>query len=119
MSQQATIEVRDQGGITIISFPAEHRVLSRPAIENLGDEFSKVIENSKNVRFIVSFEGVEYLSSTVLGTLVSSLLKIKSRGGELRVAAVNEDLDLLFRLTGLHKIFQITESLDEAIKSLA
>jgi len=118
MSQQASIEVRDQGGITIIGFPAEHRVLSRPAIENLGEEFSKVIETSKNLRFIVSFEGVEYLSSTVLGTLVASLLKIQGRGGELRVAAVNEDLDLLFRLTGLHKIFQITESLDEAIKSL-
>lgn len=117
-SPSPLLVVRKQSGVTIIGFAPGQRVFSRPSVENMAREFDALVADADDKRFIVSFEGVEYMSSTVLGVLVSVLMRIYKGGGELRIACVTEDLELLFRLTGLHKVFEICPTFDSAIKSL-
>lgn len=118
-TDQTALTLRHEGTVTIIGFQPNQRVFSRPSVEQMSREFNQAIEKSKDLKFVVSFEGVEYMSSTVLGTLVAGLMKIHKRGGELRIACVTEDLALLFQLTGLHKVFEICGDVDAALKSMA
>jgi anti-sigma B factor antagonist len=68
-------------------------------------------------KFLIDFPGTGYIDSTGLGVLVSLSKKIREQGGELRLAALNDDLRTLFELTKLDTLFQISKSRDEALAS--
>ena len=67
-------------------------------------------------KFIVDFEKTGYIDSSGLGVLVSLSKKIRERGGELRLANLNEDLRTLFELTKLDTLFLIADSKDGALQ---
>jgi anti-sigma B factor antagonist len=67
-------------------------------------------------KFIVDFEKTGYIDSSGLGVLVSLSKKIRERGGELRLANLNEDLRTLFELTKLDTLFLIADSRDGALQ---
>lgn len=115
--EHATVFVTDEAGITIIGFAAEQGVLSTPTIEELGPEFLEAIEKSMNMQFIISFEGVEYMSSMVLGTLVAGLMRVQQKKGALRIAGANDDLVQLFQVTGLHRLFTLCKTVADAKSS--
>jgi len=53
-----------------------------------------------------------------LGVLVSLSKKIREAEGELRLSSLNMDLQTLFELTKLDTLFQICDTLEEALASL-
>ena len=115
--EHPTVFVTDEAGLTIIGFAAEQGVLSTPTIEELGPEFLEAIEKSANLTFIISFEGVEYMSSMVLGTLVAGLMRVQQKKGALRIAGANDDLVQLFQVTGLHRLFTLSKTVADAKSS--
>lgn len=68
-------------------------------------------------KIVVDFTKTGYIDSSGLGVLVSLSKKIREQGGELRLAALNEDLRTLFELTKLDTLFQIADSRDQALAS--
>lgn len=68
-------------------------------------------------KFLIDFADTGYIDSSGLGVLVSLSKKIREKGGELRLANLNEDLRTLFELTKLDTLFQIAASRDEALAS--
>ena len=65
--------------------------------------------------FVVDFTLTGYIDSSGLGILVGLSKKIREAGGRLRLAALNEDLRTLFELTKLYTLFEICDSLEEAL----
>lgn len=80
----------------------------------------KVLEELQNgqLKFVVDFEKTGYIDSSGLGVLVSLSKKIREKGGELRLANLNEDLRTLFELTKLDTLFHIADSRDGALQGL-
>lgn len=66
-------------------------------------------------QFVVDFALTGYIDSSGLGILVSLSKKIREAGGRLRLASLNEDLRTLFELTKLYTLFEICDSLEEAL----
>lgn len=58
-------------------------------------------------RFVFDFSSMTYMDSSGLGVLVALSKKILEAGGTLDVRHLNEDLTLLFTLTGLTTVFTI------------
>ena len=56
---------------------------------------------------IVDFSGSGYVDSSGLGALVSLGKRLRELGGDLRLAALNEDLRTLFELTRLDTLFPL------------
>ena len=75
------------------------------------------LENGER-KFIVDFEKTGYIDSSGLGVLVSLSKKVRERGGELRLANLNEDLKTLFELTKLDTLFHIADSREAALNGL-
>jgi len=116
-SEPTFLSVEKSGEVTVISFHPEHRVFNRSDIDSIGDQLNDVVDPLERQKIIISFEGVEYVSSAVLGTLVSCLLRVQKSGGQLKLACVGENLEPIFRLTTLDRIFDIYPGVDEALKS--
>ena len=68
-------------------------------------------------KLLVDFSKTGYIDSSGLGVLVSLSKKIREQGGELRLAALNEDLRTLFELTKLDTLFQIAGTREQALAS--
>ncbi len=66
-------------------------------------------------RVLIDFSNTGYIDSSGLGALVSLGKRIRERGGELRLAGLNEDLRTLFELTRLDTLFKLYDARDTAL----
>jgi anti-sigma B factor antagonist len=102
-----------QNDITIVAVEGQLIVGNR---QELKQKVLQELEGGGR-KFLIDFSGTGYIDSSGLGVLVSLSKKIREQGGELRLAALNEDLRTLFELTKLDTLFQISNSRDEALSS--
>ena len=78
--------------------------------------FSEILaSDSKNV--IVDLTEANHISSAVLGQLVFIRKKLQKESGDIKLIITDEDLQELFDLTVLNKVFEIFQSTDRAIES--
>ncbi|MDE2751712.1 MAG: STAS domain-containing protein [Gemmatimonadota bacterium] len=66
-------------------------------------------------RFVIDFARTGYIDSSGLGILISLSKRVRELGGELRLASLSEELQRLFELTKLHTLFEIRDSLEQAL----
>ncbi len=112
-----TIILEKRGDISIIRFK-ESDILDQINIQEIGDEMNKVVESAPGIKLVVDFKGVEYLSSTALGKLITLKRRVDAQNGELRLCNIKETILEVFSITKLDTIFSIKPSLDEAVADL-
>jgi anti-anti-sigma factor len=66
---------------------------------------------------VVNLDAVSYIDSDGLGVLVGIHTSVKNRGGKVRLAGVNPVIMDLFRLAKLLDVFEVHESVDQAVKA--
>ena len=74
---------------------------------------SHEIDNGEH-EIIISFKKVAYLDSSFLGALVAILKKLLPVNGKLVLTDLNKDIENLFELTRLDKIFVLKNDLKTA-----
>ncbi len=104
--------VEQSGAITIIGVTGHLIVANRQELKHI------VLERlgTGDREFLIDFEKTGYIDSSGLGVLVSLSKKVRERGGELRLAGLNEDLRTLFQLTKLDSLFSIVDSREEGLR---
>src|SRR6056297_284199 len=68
----------------------------------------------KNI--ILDFQGVPYIDSAGLGTLVSILREVRNYQKELKIVALRKNIKRIFEMTRLDNIFNIYDTIEEADK---
>ncbi|WP_019634499.1 STAS domain-containing protein [Actinomadura atramentaria] len=68
---------------------------------------------------VVDFEGVPFCDATGLGALVAAHNEIAARGGGIRLARMRPAQERLVRITGLHRLFPVHATVDEAVAAAA
>jgi len=71
-----------------------------------------------NRRIVLNLMEVDFIDSSGLGAIVSSLKKIGGEG-DLVICVVKETVMSLFRLTRMNRVFDIFSSEDEAVRALS
>ena len=66
-------------------------------------------------RVVLDLTGVAFLDSTVLGTIVGSLRRLREAEGELLVVLPETPARRIFEITGLDQVFSIAPSRAEAL----
>lgn len=67
-------------------------------------------------RLIVNLEGVNFIDSSALSTLVRGLKLSREQGGDLHVCTLQQPVRVIFELTRLDKAFDIFPTEEEAAK---
>ena len=113
---------RSQGGLVIQKFTdihiiefVENSVLDQVRIEQIRNELDQLVEKAGLPKIVISFEGVNHISSAVLGVLMSLDKKVKAKKGELRLSHISPSIRQVFTLTRLDKILKVFNTTDEAI----
>ncbi len=69
-----------------------------------------------NARLIVNLEGVNFIDSSALSTLVRGLKLSREQGGDLHVCTLQQPVRVIFELTRLDKAFDIFPTEEAAAK---
>ena len=69
-------------------------------------QINKLIEEG-NRNFIFNFSECNFIDSTGLGALVSIYKKCVEKGGSIKLKSLKPDVEKLFKLTRLDKVFEI------------
>lgn len=93
--------------------------LSRATVKEAA-EFKEICLNDIQLgwkKIIIDLTPCEFIDSTFLGSLVVCLKKVNELGGGLRLIGFHPNVNSLFELTGLHRVFESYKTKEEAIKS--
>lgn len=82
----------------------------------LKDDLLQKIEQG-NSKVIIDLSATEFVDSSFLGTLVAGLKKTASKNGDLKIVNLQEPVRVMFELTRLYKIFEIFDTVEDALNS--
>ena len=116
MSEYRYLQVKTENGVVVARF-SDERLTEDLAIASVGEEL-RSLANDKNCRkVLLNFAVVSYLSSTMIGKLISMNKKVKANGGELKFCELGPHIQELAELTGLNQIIDIRDTEAEGIKA--
>jgi anti-anti-sigma factor len=110
------IRVKRVDNVTQVEF-IDRNILDEANIQVIGQEVASLVDAEPNPRLVISFSGVEHLSSAALGTLIAINTQVRNRSGQLRLANIDQQIYEVFTITRLNKLFSIHPSIDDAMKS--
>ncbi len=90
--------------------------LDAASAKELKNRVSHLVQENR-VKLIVDMENVDFIDSSGLGSLVSSLRVVNERGGDVKVVGLQKQVRSIFELTRLHRIFGIFDDVEAATKS--
>lgn len=68
-------------------------------------------------KIIIDLSKTSFVDSSIIGAMVVMLKRISEKGGELRVVVPNSETFNLFSITSLYKVFNLYNSVEEALKN--
>lgn len=100
-------------GITILGLSGRLDALSESSLKDA----VKDLVGQGRANIVVDMEGVNFIDSSGLGALISSLMAARDSEGDLRVCSLTEQVSMVFKVMRLHKVFKIFDSREDALKS--
>ena len=110
VEQHFQIEERSANGVPVILVEGEIDVATAPQLREC---LHSVIAQG-NATIVLDLLGVSFLDSTALGVMVGALKRCRELGGELHVVVTETRIKKIFEITGLDRVFPISDSLDRA-----
>ena len=109
-----SLEVRSaqaENGVTVLAPIGRLDVAGAPALR---EAFSEIAQNGPP-RVVIDMEGVSFVDSTGLGSVIAALRQFKTTQGQLRLAAPNQQVRVVLELTTLDRVFPYYATLEEAL----
>ena len=108
------ITVTMQNGVTIAALTGRMDAMTTVEFDHwLAEQLS-----NGETRFVLDMQGLEYISSAGLRSLLAAAKQVKTRNGSLLLCQLGGTVEEVFRISGFLAIFKTFGSVDDALKSL-
>jgi len=114
-TEKNLIDIEKHGDVTVLRLAATDFVQEQEARalgSQLGDWLTK---EGLGARVVLSLAKVTYLNSSALGSLLVFEVKLKRRGGELKLCGLSPQVAEVFRITKLDRLFEVYRTEAEAL----
>jgi anti-sigma B factor antagonist len=108
-------KIREINDIVIYDFKG-NIMISKDIAVTLHDHVKSQLEMGKR-HFLFNYEDVKYMDSFGVQQLVSSYTSICNLGGKLKLTKLVPRIRYIFDVTGLSRVFTITNDEETAIKN--
>lgn len=102
---------RKEGDILIVK-PLEKRLDAHTAVD-FRKKMAEFIDNG-NERIVLNLSEVNFIDSSGLGAIVSTLKKLGGKG-DLAICCAQENVMGMFRLTRLERVFKMSDNEEQAV----
>jgi anti-sigma B factor antagonist len=105
------VSSRTQGPWTIVDVEGEVDMFTAP---KLREKLVQTVEQG-SYKIVVNLQGVSFMDSTGLGTLVGGLKRVKEHEGTLALVCSSRPVLRVLSITGLNNVFPIHESVEQSV----
>jgi anti-sigma B factor antagonist len=112
MGVTAIMKVETHCGVTVIITEERLDSLVGPKLKDVVNDLTR----SEGVHLVIDMQKTLFIDSSGLGGLLSSLKSVIKKQGDIRIARPTPQALTLLRLTRLHRVFEIHDTLEDAIK---
>jgi anti-sigma B factor antagonist len=98
-------------GVTVLAPTGRLDVAGAPALREAIGEATR----NAPAKVVIDMEGVSFVDSTGLGSVIAALKQIRGGQGELRLAAPNQQVRVVLELTTLDRVFPYYATVEEAL----
>jgi len=110
------ITTAKRDGILFIQLD-DARLLDEARIQKVEQDALEAIDGSDETRVVMDFSKVQFMSSSMLGKLVAIHKKVKGYKAKLKLASVSPEIQEVFKITRLDKLFDIEKDAEAARKA--
>ena len=117
MHEKADVEITTKDDVVVVVFNSA----SISAVHDLEDISKKMLDYiSENCpgKIVVDFQRVKFFSSQTLGLLLHIWRKLKGYGGQVVISGINPNLNRVFKITNLDKIFDFYPDAKTAVEAI-
>jgi len=111
-----TANTRLVNGVTIVDLSG--RIVLGDGSAGLRDLVHNLVSEG-NKKILLNFRNVDYIDSSGLGELVSSLTNMRSQGGELKLLNLTKRVHALLQITKLYTVFDIKDDEATSVRSFS
>ena len=107
------INVEEKNGISVFRMEGDIDINTSPEVKKSLDQAI----SAKKDKIVINLEGVGYVDSSGLATLVEILKNLRGYGGKLKLTNLSPKVMGLFEITKLNKLFDIVSGEENALNS--
>lgn len=109
------MKIEKQQGVIIIETDQRLDSHDGPRLKDMVKDLAR----EDGLHLVIDMKQTVFIDSSGLGGLMSSLKSVSNSHGEIRIARPSPQALSLLRLTRLHRVFDIHDTLEGAIKSFS
>jgi anti-sigma B factor antagonist len=98
-------------GVTVVAPNGRLDVAGAPALK---EAIGNAVKDGPP-RLVIDMEGVSFVDSTGLGSVIAALKLVRSSKGDLRLAAPNQQVRVVLELTTLDRVFAYYPTVEDAL----
>jgi anti-anti-sigma factor len=101
-----------RGDVTVVR--VKEAKLTYPVLSSFFSEVQQRVEGGSR-RVVIDLKDVGYLDSASIGCLMDIHRLLQEKGGELRLAGLQQRVETMISMTGVHKIVPLHRDEEEAL----
>ena len=109
------MKVEKRDGVTIVSTNEKLDAVNAPKLKEIVQE----IAQAGGAKLVMDMEKTRLIDSSGCGALLVSLKVLVKNHGDMKIVRPTPEALIVFQLTRLHKVFEIFENLESAVKSFS
>lgn len=111
---EPTFEVAEYGRWAVMRVTGEIDMATAPRLR----QHVLTVTTSKPAGLVLDLDRVEFIDSTGLGVMVGAAKRMRMIEGGFRIVCSQAHLNDLFKITRLNEVFDLYESLEDALSSV-
>jgi anti-sigma B factor antagonist len=109
--------VREEGDVVVGQFCVP-RLTEDQNVEQLGRDLFALVEQFERRKVVLSLASVEFMTSSVLGKLITLHRKMHRQQGRLVLCELQPGVNEVMRVSRLQDYFKMSNSVDEALHDI-
>lgn len=113
----SSLKSREEEGVLIVNF-TDAKILDEAKIQQIGNELMEMAGNAakSTKKMLLNFQGVQFMSSAMIGKLVLLNKKAKTDQVDLVFCSISPNVLEVFKITRLNKVFKIFPDEEKGLK---
>jgi anti-anti-sigma factor len=109
--------ISEYQGVTSVNFQISS-IIEADVVQSIGESLYALVDRQALRKIMLDFSDVKFMSSQMVGVLVSLQSRAKAIKGRVILFAMKPELRRVFQIMNLHKILEFAENEDEALAKL-
>ena len=99
--------------VAVVKMPG--RSLEASNVAEFKRSIAPILE--RNTSVVLDIQDLGFVDSSGLGALLSCLRRLNAAGGDLKIAGMRKPVVALFELVRMHRICEVFDTVEEAVKA--